>query len=364
MKLKTFALIGSVTLISGCSWLYSEDGLVRDSSKDYVTAKQTAPLKLPEDYDSTLIRDRLAIPELTATANQSQVGDALDKQPPSQILSVGQGMRINRSSQHPGVFLMMSETELKEVLKQFFERKEVAFTTQSNAVVSDWVLQDNEAWYRSVFGTDLPRFVRTKYRMTITPGAQQGEIGVSVATEQRELMPYDEDKWQQAAASTRVETEFLNELIGFIDYQDRLENARRLAKLKQGIAMTLGRDADRNAALVAQADWQTVWLKTPEVLEPFGFKLSDKDRNAGQYFFEFTPNEPGFFASMFGSDDSVVLDIPPGAYQVIVGGRQSGPVTVTFIDPDGAPLVDGLMAKIYPFLTEAYGRRQRPDRRG
>ncbi|NVJ61331.1 MAG: outer membrane protein assembly factor BamC [Gammaproteobacteria bacterium] len=362
MKLKTFALIGSLTLVSGCSWLYSEDGLVRDSSKDYEKAKQTQTLKLPENYDSNHIRDRLPIPQLTEEANRAKFGEELDKRPPSQILSVGQGMRIMRAKDHPGVYLMMTNDELEKLLGDFFKRKEVEFKVENGAVVSDWVLQDNEAWYRSVFGTDLPRFVRTKYKLQLNPGAQQGEVGVVVVTQERELMPYDEDKWVKVESSSRVETEFLNELIGFIDYQDRLANARNLAKLKQGISMSLGRDVDRNAALIASAEWQTVWLKTPEVLEPFGFKLNDKDRSAGQYFFEFTPNEPGFFASMFGNDDSVVLDLPAGAYQVVVGGRNSGPVTVTLIDPDGVPLVDGLMAKIYPFLTEAYGRRQRAER--
>lgn len=362
MKYLWVLVVSATSLLSGCSWLYGEKGLIHDSTNDYLKAEQTKPLDLPSDYDKSRLSNELPVPELKGKASSAPVGKQLDRKPPLQILAVSQGMRVNRVSENPGVFWMKDMEEFKSQLKAFFEYKGVAIEMQGSEVVTDWIVEDNEAWWRSVFGTVLPRFERNRYKVDLGPGERNGEVSIVVKHIAHQKMPYDEDKWVELSLSNKIATEFLNEFVGYMDYLDRLENAKMLQKMRRGFVVKLSKDSDRNAALVAEADWRTVWLKTPKVLEPFGFTLTDRDRAQATYFFEFEPNEPGFFASMFSDDEGVALDLEEGAYQAIVGGRDEGPVTITLIDLDGNPLSDGKMAQIFPYLAEAFGRTERERR--
>jgi uncharacterized lipoprotein len=321
-------------------------------------------LQLPEGYSSARLKDELVIPAIDENAKSKPVGEALDTQPPIQILAVTQGMRVDRSSKTPAIYWMVDAETLHERISAYLKFKEVGYQREQDRYITDWVVTDNEAWWRSVFGTDLPRFVREKFELSTYPSGVNGEFHVSVALLDRELMPYDEDRWIKATNDTRSAAEFLNGLVGYIDYLERVDNAKRLQQLNRGISTRLGKDKDGNAALVTEdTDWQTLWLKTPKVLEPFGFKLSDKDQSSGTYFFEFEANEPGFFASLFGDEEGIALDLPKGAYQVIVGGKDGGVVSLTFVDTEGEPLSDAKMAQLFPHLSEAFGKNTREKRK-
>ncbi|WMS87445.1 outer membrane protein assembly factor BamC [Pleionea litopenaei] len=357
MKYLTIIALSSSAFLSGCSWLYSENGLVHDSTNDYKKAKQTQPLKVPEGYSTDKIQNQYVVPNVASGVRQVETPEL----PPLQILSVGQGMRLNRSSAVPSIFWMTNFAHAEKSLQEFLEHKELSYQSSERSATTDWQVQDNEAWWRSVFGTDLPRFVRSQYRVSFASGEQPGEVAVLVEEIALQKQPYDEDKWQTLTPTDRGARAFLNEFIGYIDYLERLDNARKLQQLNQGFTVTLGRNSDSNAALVADTKFDIAWLKVPEVLAPFGFTLNDKDVSRATYFFEFEANEPGFFASLVGDDEGVVLQLPKGPYQVVV--QKQAPVTISFINPDGEPLSDGVMAQIFPHLAEAFGRQTRTKRR-
>ncbi len=350
---------GMVMTLSGCSWLYGENGLIHDSSNDYLKAKQAKQVQLPEGYSGARMKNELNIPSLTATAAQRPSGDALDKTPPAQILAVTSGLRINRQSQDPGVFWMGTQEQLTANLKAFMESKEINFNQQGAQVSTDWVTLDNEAWWRSVFGTDLPRFVRNKFILQSVPGVRSGELGIIVKHVEHQQMPYDEDVWNTHPLSKKIAVEFLNQFVGYLDYLERLDNAKRLSQLNRGFTIRLGKNKNNDAAYIADTDWQTVWLKSPKILEPFGFTLADKDNSKATYFFEFEANEPGFFASLTGDDEGVALDLPKGPYQLMIEGKDGGAVAIYFLDIDGKPLTDAKMAQLLPHFSEAFGRNTR-----
>ncbi|NVJ50221.1 MAG: outer membrane protein assembly factor BamC [Gammaproteobacteria bacterium] len=355
MKLLSVVVLAVSFTLSGCSWLYGENALIHDSSNDYKKTQQTPPLKMPEGLNNAAIQDELVVPPIS---NQQGSTQDLTK-PPLQLLSVGQGMRQNRAAQTPSIFWMTSEANAHQALKDYFAHEEIEFKELASGIETGWINESNEAWWRSLFGTDLPRFVRSRFQINIGPGQQLGEVAVTVKALGLESQPYDEEKWVVMEPTERSSTEFLNSFIGYVDYLDRLGEAKRLRELNQGFSVTLGQNESRNAALVAEAKYEVVWLKTPEVLAPFGFTLNDKDISRSTYFFEFEANSPGFFASLIGDDEGVVLELPKGPYQVIIGGKNSGPVTISFIGSDGEPLSDARMAQVFPHLAEAFGRKTR-----
>ncbi len=349
-------------LLSGCSWLYGENGLIHDSSNDYLKSSQTADLKIPQNYDTSSLKDELKIPPLSAQAQSQPMGDDLVKAPPLQILAVSQGMRINRNSDSPSVFWMGSQEQLSKYVEEFLNSKESKFTSSSNVFQTGWLVTDNGAWWRTVFGSDLPELIRNQYQLALSAGERPGEQKITVQLLAHQQKAFGSDDWQKHPSKTVIATEFLNEFVGYLDYLERKENANRLQQLSRGFVIRLGKDVENNAAYIAESDWQTVWLKSPKVLEPFGFTLSDKDQSTGTYFFEFEANEPGFFASLVGDEEAVALDLPKGAYQLVIGGKEQGAVTLTIIDTEGNPLTDAKMAQLFAPISQAYGKNTRREK--
>ncbi|MCO7222997.1 outer membrane protein assembly factor BamC [Pleionea sp. CnH1-48] len=344
--------------LSGCSWLHGDSSDGQGFDRDYRNAKEEKPLNVPSDYDTSTLRDELKLPP---KANlEGQVGDQLDRRPPQQILAVAKGMRANRESAHPAIFWEGSLEKAQQNLQEFFAKSDIQYQSASpNVVRTEWVVQSNETWWRSLFGSELPKMIRSKFDIEISPGVRKGETQIAVNQTLFETMSFDEDVWLRKPSNVRVATQFLNRFIAHIDHVERKENASRLRKLNKGFVVTLGTDADGNAALVADTQWRTAWLKSPAVLAPFGFKMNDQDNSRSTYFFEFEPNEPGFFASLVGADEAVVLDLKEGVYQLVVMGKDGGPVTMTIIDDDGNPLTDTKLAQLFPHLAEAFGRTQK-----
>jgi outer membrane protein assembly factor BamC len=342
-------------MLSACSWFSATEP--EDNLQGYEKVSESPKIKIPNGYSNKRISERMTIPKLTPTSAKSLTGDALDITPPVQILSVAENMRTNRTSDLPSVFIVIKKSDLEEKLSSFFDYIGISYKKQAGNFKTDWVVTDNEAWWRTVFGTEVPRFIRSKFQIELRDGERIGEQSLTVKQVKYQEMPYDQDRWNDLDVSAKSAASFLNEIVGYFDYLDRLESAKLLAKLSRGVTVELGKDVNNNAALVAETNWQTMWLKTPGVLKPFGFTLSDKDIDAGSYFFEFEPNEPGFFASLVGSDSSVAFPLEKGAYKVIIGGKRDKPVTLSIYDDVGNSISDAKMVQIFPNLSEAFGRR-------
>ena len=69
--LSALALIISST--TACSWLTGEDGYFRNRTNDYLDARQTAPMKLPEGVESKRLDELLPVPNNVASVRGDEV---------------------------------------------------------------------------------------------------------------------------------------------------------------------------------------------------------------------------------------------------------------------------------------------------
>ena len=59
------SLLASIVTVSGCSWLFGDEGYFPGQANDYLDAKESAEIVLPEGISAENIRDEYPIPELT-----------------------------------------------------------------------------------------------------------------------------------------------------------------------------------------------------------------------------------------------------------------------------------------------------------
>ena len=63
--MKRFAVVVLVPMLGGCG-MFSDDGMFRDRSKDYLSAQEHPPLKVPEGLDDGALGQLYAIPAVAA----------------------------------------------------------------------------------------------------------------------------------------------------------------------------------------------------------------------------------------------------------------------------------------------------------
>ena len=98
-------LIVSALSLSACSYIYSEDGLFKDTTYSYVKAKQSKNLVLPKDLTQLNKLDYFAVPTIGKKAKAGLVGKEIDLMAPVQILDVLDTVRISRLSEIPAVYI-------------------------------------------------------------------------------------------------------------------------------------------------------------------------------------------------------------------------------------------------------------------
>ena len=100
MRLLVSLSLSSV-LLSGCSWFYGETGVVHDTRRDYIQAKQEQPLQMPEDVKGYRPENYFEVPAITASSGQKVLGDELDVAPPALVLATAEGVHAVQEKEIP-----------------------------------------------------------------------------------------------------------------------------------------------------------------------------------------------------------------------------------------------------------------------
>ena len=109
--LRNISWLISASILSGCSWLYSEEGLIRDTENDYLQAKQTADLKIPSGLQQKNKVDNTPIPAIGEKAKSVAVDLAMKLKSPIQVLAVLENVREDKNAANPAVFIADENVE-------------------------------------------------------------------------------------------------------------------------------------------------------------------------------------------------------------------------------------------------------------
>ncbi len=365
-RLWTVLLPVSAGLLSGCSWFYGEDGLVRDTEYDYVQARQGADLKVPAEYQRFRTSNEFVVPQVAPKVAEAPVGTSLDVNPPALVLSTGDGVFAQQDAVVPSAVIVGDETLLWDRLGRFFSESNIAIKErqqEQGKLVTDWVQTEEAGWWDRWMSSSDAHAWRWKYRFSVEPGERPNERLVSVQALNAETLDGD-GNWQAASADRRHSVDMLNRFLGFYDTELNRAARERVMASRAGIKLDLWQDEQGVPALLARSGLDNTWESTPDVLGTLGFQLEDKDTTKRLYYFKLEDGEKGFWDKLaFWSDDGeqeIRVELEKGEYLV-----QLAPVgentSLVISRADGEPLSSEVLARLYPTLAEAFQER-RPQR--
>ncbi|MFT6732265.1 MAG: outer membrane protein assembly factor BamC [Polaribacter sp.] len=345
--------------ISGCGFIYGDDGLIKSHEFDYVNAKEGKKLELPPGVVHKSKADFTQLPAIGKSAVKQNQGSELEQSAPVQILAVLENTRADSQSSLPAVYILDQALFVWEAVQKFLKKYniEAKLNDEDKAIViTNWVAVDEKGIWIELDGSEEAELGRAKFSFKIVKSDIPNEIKLIVERNASEHREDEDDKWSSALVSWADSADMMNLFLSYYDKQIQIRQHQYLQKVMAGFKVELGQNNQNETILVTEARHSLVWEKTAKVMLELGLTIIDKDVRQNTYFMELKDPEPGFFASLFDESKST-LPIDAGTYQVVVdefGDNRS----ILIRDEQGLALDSSLVVKLFPQLSKLFGDRR------
>ena len=325
LSLRSAAIAGVLSLsplLSSCSWLFGEEGLYPDKSSDYLTAKESPPIELPDDLSRRAIRNEYPIPELDVAqvlpdsfiVPRVEALDAVETQG---------SVRVQRLDQHQWILVNTAVSQVWPLVIDFLQENGIPLSRRDgvNGVIeTDWLSVDEGDFverYRFSFSQGVQADsteigvtqLATKRRDGVLPVLDFGDVSSRPSRENHMVNLLAE---QLAAAPTQVSHSLLASGIG---------SASK-------VSLLYGDAGEPYLSLVLPFD--RAWAALNLALGKASYRVSDVDRSRGLYYVRYTPQsqqdqKKGFFSRWFGRDEKPAgRDIEKTLEDFVVEGEHDG----------------------------------------
>ena len=350
---KSLVIISAFAL-SGCSWLFGDEGYFPGQANDYLDAKESSEIVLPEGIKTESIHDDYPIPELTL----SQVLPAKFEVPrvePLDVLDNKGSVRVQRFEQQQWILINASPSEVWPLVSNFLLTNNIVLATADGTlglIETDWlssslmdtsVLADidlaNLAFSEVSERRPIAQAVKEQFRFKLKAGVQKNTTEILVT--QRSIALSDSvdtaPNWTLASTSQMREDNMVKLLS---EHLASAPNQPSHSLLAQGIGsasrILFNYDADGRPYLALYLPFDRAWASLGLALQKASFKVTDLNRSTGVYYAHSIPKakkekERGFFKRLLGLgkvDESLPADeIDP----LSLSAQQDGTALIIYV---------------------------------
>ncbi len=325
--------------LAGCS--SAESRRIANGDFNYTTLNQQQKLKVPENLDAPAFSRDYELPELGENAPKDLVGDKLDISSPSLVLATVNGTHVEEGRRDAVVLFdkiddsKPLDTQIWDNLIAYLDKNNIAidaFDKESNQLTTDWIRVDQQSGFGWLSVNEENRSLGQRFTFSIDmkPHGRSATLKVTLE-DYMETLNGNVIATAKDVDPRRLEVNMLNQVIGHYENQLLIEDARRVARIREGLSSELGFDAKGEPAMLINADYQTTWPRLLLVFRTLGFNVTDLDQSSGIIYADYNGQDEGWWDSWFGGDDGLKLD--QKTYHVSVGdlGQQT---SITFMNEE------------------------------
>jgi len=284
-----------VSAVSGCGFLFGDEGIFRDKSQDYKKAREVPPIKVPEGDDSASIGEIYPIPPITDTILLAGKFDVPRPAPlPASVQD--EQVRIQTLGDESWALVNTAPGQVWPQIRAFLSVSEIPVArvdATAGLIESAWVTLEGEA-------------MASRFRFRIDQGVQRGTSELHVLQMSH---AGDVDSWPRTSNSVTQESEMLRAVAQFIANSADSTPVSMVAD--QAISavgkISIQEGADDDIYILLSLPYDRAWASVGRAIEDSNFEITDRDRSAGHYYVRFlgvtTEEEAGWFDWMLGSDD-------------------------------------------------------------
>ncbi len=365
---RSFAIV-VVSTLTGCTFLFGEDGVFPDRSDEYLKAESLPPLRVPDSIESAdTLGELYAVPNVnTAEFDYSQTFEV----PRPDALSssaFGESVKLQSLETDRWIAISARPGEVWPRVRFFLNSINLLLEeadASKGVMETRWLQLNND------------QATRHKFQLRIEQGVQvdSSEIHITHFSISRDLPLPETIDWSRGSTGKEQENKLLEDLAnGLASDQESGRGAASLLAQAVGTAKKIEIMArDRDPILVMRLQPSRAWATLNYAATQEGFRLVDTDRTNGlmylEYFEEGEEDKGGLFSfgRLFGDPepltlaqvlesvmledtplnrllfpamvfDQVVTPVPerPGFFLIVT--EQNGRVEVTLRNMDGTAL--------------------------
>ncbi len=301
MHLLRHALVLPVLLaVSGCAWLFGEEGHFRDRTMDYRKADSIQPLAVPDGTQVKERKQRYPIPAVGE--GQFYVPKDSDDLPrPQALVSVDEDAGIELRADDDRHWLVVDQPaeRLWPQLREFLITN--GFTIDSEdagrgMLETGWLKprqrEEEQGFWASFFdifswGDDN---LRERFRLSMAPGSGDGSTVIDINHVQTRkgsdsLPVASEIEWPEQPEDPEMVEILYNELMDFLGEGGRQVGVSVLSQdLKALPKFVTTYDGNGYPVLVINQDFNHAWQDVGVALERARIKVEDMNRSLGIYY--------------------------------------------------------------------------------
>ncbi|MCG8317243.1 MAG: outer membrane protein assembly factor BamC, partial [Pseudomonadales bacterium] len=301
----------STNLISGCSFLFGNEGYFRSRSLDYQAAQEHKPLVLPADVEVVARPEIYPIPDINPTVSYYRPAD-LDEVPrPESLLSVDvdAGLEMRTDGESNWLVADRSFEDLWDDLLLFYKASGVQLESAdvaSQTIVTSWLKPKKKApegfWdsFVDFFSFDNTENQREKFRLQVLAGERVTQQNIFVQHVRIDISDESLPETANIAWSTdgdedSLVTAMYDEIISYLS--DDEVRFRRSSLFSQNLTSSapyvLTRDGNGFPVLVIQQDFNRAWIAVGDALANTNLVIDDRNRSLGIFYLMYGKDQDG-----------------------------------------------------------------------
>lgn len=349
--------------LSACS---SNDNRSAQGDFDYAEKQESKEFVVPENLDKPAQQQEFFI--TNKINHRGPVGESMDIRAPSLVLPLAAASRVVADSYESIIWFdkVIEDKDLlvfvKNALISQLMSDDVSFDEVSLPKANDDKLQGKtevfeSQWYHSEVETgwlftdiELSTSMRFRYELHLKPHGRSVSLKVTLI----DYMKTDHSggsKTIDPIDEQRAEMAMLNEIVGQVDYNYRLQQREnRMMRANQKL-VTIGENKESETAYVVEMSLDNLWDNMPIFFEKHGFTITDLNETNKIYYVDFTKPETSIWDSIWG-DERPVIEVSDAKYQFVLASLddKNHKTSVSIYDVDGEPLSLEVLERIFPVM--------------
>jgi outer membrane protein assembly factor BamC len=253
------------TSLSGCGWLFGDDGIFRDRGNDYRRARLEPVMQVPEGMSRAAIENEFDIPEIK---NSEELSPEFITPRPAKLDVVPDSVRINKLGKQQWILADATPAELWAQVRTFLNASKISVDraeATSGQIETAWLQPAN------------PEQAEERYQFIVDQGVQRGTSEVRVIQAVKAQNPVD---WPQYSDDAGREDAMLRELAQYLADAGAAGAVSMLAQrgFDDGGRLTLIPGANgSDPSLQLKLSFERSWAALESALERGQFAVEDRN---------------------------------------------------------------------------------------
>lgn len=322
--MRFYSVIALTLTLSGCSWLFGEDGLLPDNSEDYKSAPEFSEIAIPSSIESANLEATYPIPGIEEVAYTE--GTDVLRPAPLTSASEYETVRIQKLGEERWMLSSVAPGQLWPQVRAFLNASGIG------VAASDARSGLIDTQYVTLTERELP----TRFRFRVDSGVQRNTSELHIL--QQDSDGTDRD-WPQQSDDSELESSMLTNIAQFVANSADAGSISMVADRAMGAAgrITLV-DGDAGTRIQLALPFNRAWASVGKALPESGFAVDDKNRSEGVYYVSFIgtseEREQGWFDWLWGSEKEHPL--AGRQYLVKLAAVADDAVVITLSQQDGS----------------------------